>query len=480
MSSLFAALQTSANALGVFEQAIATVQNNTTNASTPGYVTQSVNLESRPFQPGNNLLGGVSAGPTLDSRSQFAEQGVWAQSELLGASTQKASSLSQIESQFDVSGTSGIPGALSTLTSAFSAWSNNPSDATARTQVLNAATTVAAQFNTTSTNLQNLQTQTDSQLSSTVTQINQTVANIASINSQAGGLGSKDAGVQAQIYSQLEKLSSLTPITVQTAQNGSLTILMNGQVQLLSGTTQTALHVAYPSVATPTIPGASAHAAIETPDGQDVTTKATSGQLGGLLDVRNNTLPGLLGDQTQPGTLNTMAKSFADRVNNILSAGVVAAGPPPIPGKTLFTYDTSMLGAVAGTLTVDATVAPSDLGAIQTSPTTVANGIPNQLAQVNKATNAGDPTDPISGTSISDYYSQMATNVGNQASAANNLQSSQTDLLTQAKNLRSQVSGVDLNAQAAQLLQFQQAYEASSKIITVVNQMTSDLMNLIQ
>ena len=74
----------------------------------------------------------------------------------------------------------------------------------------------------------------------------------------------------------------------------------------------------------------------------------------------------------------------------------------------------------------------------------------------------------------------MAAAVGNQASAANTLQSSQTDLLTQAKNLRSQVSGVDLNAQAAQLLQFQQAYEASSKIITVVNQMTGDLMNLIQ
>ncbi len=480
MSSLFAALQNSANALGVFEKAIGTIQNNTTNASTPGYVTQSVDLQSRPFQPGNNLWGGVSAGPTLDSRSKFAEQGVWNQSELLGAASEKASSLSQIEAQFNVSGTSGIPGALSTLSSAFSAWSNTPNDVTARGQVISAATTVAQQFNTTSANLQSLQIQTNTQLSDTVTQINQTVSEISSINAQVGETGNKDAGVQAQLYSKLEALSKLTPITVQTAPNGSLTVLMNGQVQLLNGTTQNLLHVAYPSSPNPAVSGGSAHAVIETSDNQDVTPKATGGQLGGLLDIRNNTLPALIGDQSQPGSLNTLAKAFADRVNNILKTGVVSAGPPAIPGKTLFTYDTSLLGAVAGTLTVDASVAPSDLGAIQTSPTTVANGIPNQLASIQSDANNNDPTDPISGTSVSDYYKQIATNVGNQASTANDLQSSQTDLLTQAKNLRSQISGVDLNSQAAQLLQYQQAYEAASKIISVVNQMTSDLMNLIQ
>ena len=480
MSSLFAALQTSANALGVFEKAIGTIQNNTTNASTPGYVTQSLDLQSRPFQPGNNLWGGVTSGKTLDSRSQFAEQGVWAQSELLGSAKQKSSALSQIEAQFNVSGTGGIPGALSNLTSAFSAWSASPNDVTARGQVLSAATNAAEQFNTTSANLQSLQTQTNTQLSNTVNQINQTVSEISSINAQAGESGNSDAGVQAQLYTKLQALSTLTPITVQTAANGSLTILMNGQVQLLTGTTQTALHVAYPPATSPAIPGGSAHAAIETSDNQDVTAKATGGQLGGLIEIRNSTLPGLIGDQSQPGSLNTLAKSFADRVNSILKAGVVTAGPPSIPGKTIFTYDTSLLGAVAGTLTVDASVAPSDLGAIQTSPITVANGIPNQLAGLQTATNSNDPTDAISGTSVSNYYSQIATNVGNQASAANDLQSSQTDLLTQAENLRSQVSGVDLNSQAAQLLQYQQAYEAASKIISVVNQMTSDLMNLIQ
>ncbi|MBV9937649.1 MAG: hypothetical protein JO150_04025 [Acidobacteriaceae bacterium] len=37
-----------------------------------------------------------------------------------------------------------------------------------------------------------------------------------------------------------------------------------------------------------------------------------------------------------------------------------------------------------------------------------------------------------------------------------------------------------MDQQATQLLQFQQAYAASSKLISVIDQMTGDLMNMIQ
>lgn len=478
MSSLFAALQTSANSMNVFEKAIGVIQNNVTNATTPGYVTQSLDLQSRSFQPGNNLWGGVSLGNTLDSRSQFAEQAVWTQNELLGSANQKATGLSAIQSQFDVTGNTGIPAAFSKLSAAFSGWSNTPTDTVARAQVLSAAQNVAQAFNETSRNLSQTLAQTNSQIADTVNQINKAVSQIQTINVQINqGTSGKDAGLQAQLYNQLQTLSNLTPISIQTAQNGSVTVTMNGQIQLLTGDTQTKLQVGYPTAAGAAIPGGNAAAQIQTDNGTNVTAQATGGALGGLLEVRNNTLPTVIGDQTQPGTLNQLAKSFADRINNILASGAVSAGPPPIPGKTIFTYDTSMLGAVAGTLTVDATVAPSDLGAIQTGTTIVANGTANQLAGLQTSSN---PADQINGQTFSGFYSGIATDLGNQSSAATQTQSTQTDLLNQAENLRSQVSGVDLNAQAAQLLQFQKAYEASSKIISVVNEMTSDLMNLIQ
>ena len=51
MSTLFAALQSSANALKVFESALNVTSNNVANASTPGYARQSQGLQALPFDP---------------------------------------------------------------------------------------------------------------------------------------------------------------------------------------------------------------------------------------------------------------------------------------------------------------------------------------------------------------------------------------------------------------------------------------------
>ncbi len=85
----------------------------------------------------------------------------------------------------------------------------------------------------------------------------------------------------------------------------------------------------------------------------------------------------------------------------------------------------------------------------------------------------------IAGQSYTDFYGSMATGIGLQASTASTAQSTQSSLLAQAQSLRSQVSGVSLNDQAANLLQFQQTYEAAAQLITVINTTTQYLMNTV-
>ena len=58
------------------------------------------------------------------------------------------------------------------------------------------------------------------------------------------------------------------------------------------------------------------------------------------LQLRNQVVPSLIGDSYQTGDLNQMAKQFADRVNQLLTAGNITAGPPAVPGVPIFTYDT--------------------------------------------------------------------------------------------------------------------------------------------
>jgi flagellar hook-associated protein 1 FlgK len=477
MGSLNAALSTAAGSLDVLEQAIGTVQNNVSNASTPGYVTQTVDLTARRFDSTGDLAGGVESNGIDSSRSIFAEEAVWNANQQVGLSTQQASSLNSLQTQFDVSGTSGLPAALSSLYSAFSAWSSNPTDTTSRQQVLSAATTLAQQFNETANNVNQLSTQTNQQLSSTVTQINSLSSQIAGINGEIKNGGSTDAGAQSQLYNALESLSNLVPITVSTASDGTSTVLLAGQSPLVVGSDNYNLSVDYPADPNATYAQASPNAQLLTSDGQDVTSLASQGQLGGLLSFRNQTIPSVIGNTQQQGSLNQLAQGLADRVNTILTGGEVSAGPPAVSGTPLFSYSTASGTDVAGSLSLDSSISASTLAAISPGPPAVANGTASQLANLSTSQ---APADQINGLTYTDFYSSIASSIGQQQSTASAAQQAQSQVLTQAQNLRAQTSGVSLNDQAALLLQYQQNYQAASQVISTVNTLTQDLLTVME
>jgi flagellar hook-associated protein 1 len=476
MGTVFSALGTAGNALDVLQQAIGVVQNNVANASTPGYVTQTLNLVARPFDASQHVWGGVIAGSIQSARSIFAEQSVWSANTQAGLATQQSASLSALENNFDVSGNSGITAGISGLSSAFSAWSANPTDATARQQVLTAAQTISQAFNQTYTNVQQLRSQTDQQLSSTVTQVNQLAGQIAAINGEIRQGGQNDAGLQTQLYNTLEDLSNLAPIQVQTQSDGTATVLLGGQAPLVIGQTANTLQVSYAAPAGAAYPGAAPDATLLSSSGQDVTQLAAGGQLGGLLQFRNQTLPSVLGDPSQQGSLNQLAQGLADSVNQLLTGGQVSAGPPPVSGMPLFTYTAGSPTAVASTLTVNPAIGAANLAAIDPA-TGAANGIANTLATLSTSQN---PAYQINGLSYTDFYSTIASGIGTQASSASSAQMTQNQVLTQAQNVRAQVSGVSLNDQAATLLEYQESYQASAQVISTINLLTQSLLTMFQ
>jgi flagellar hook-associated protein 1 FlgK len=474
MGSLTSALLTASSAMDVLENAMGVIQNNVVNASTPGYVTQTMTLNSRSFDPSQNVFGGVETGAVVSSRNAFAEENVWNQNTFLGSATQQSTSLSALQNIFSISGQSGISSALSSLYSAFSAWSNSPNDSTSRQQVLSAAQGVAQAFSQAAQSAGQLQQQTDTQLGSTVSQIDQLTTQIAGYNGQIRAGGTDDAGLQTQLYNTLETLSGLTNIQVQTQSDGTVSVLLDGQTPLVMGTTATALQVTQSPSANPTYPGATPDMQIVTPTGTDVTEQATGGQLGGLLAFRNTTLTSVLGDNSQQGSLNQLAQAFADTVNQLLESGQTSSGST---GIALFTYQSGSPTSVAATLSVNSSITASQLAAEDPGPPVVANGIASQLAGLSSSTNAADQ---VNGMSYTDFYGSIATQIGNAASDADTSQTTQSSLLSQAQNMRAQVSGVSLNDQAARLTQLQQSYEAAASMITIINNTTQYLMTSFQ
>jgi flagellar hook-associated protein 1 FlgK len=88
--------------------------------------------------------------------------------------------------------------------------------------------------------------------------------------------------------------------------------------------------------------------------------------------------------------------------------------------------------------------------------------------------------DKIDGVSYSQFYGQLAGRAGGDLEDATNGQLVQQSLLAQAKDLRNQYSGVNLDEEAAILIQFQRAYQANSRFITILDQLTQDAINIIK
>ena len=74
----------------------------------------------------------------------------------------------------------------------------------------------------------------------------------------------------------------------------------------------------------------------------------------------------------------------------------------------------------------------------------------------------------------------MTARIGSALNDARDQLQTQQSTVAQAKDLRQQISGVSLNEEASVLIQFQRAYEANARLITVLDQLTQDTINILR
>ena len=477
MSNLLTSIVSTAGALDAFSRVLDVTQNNVANASTPGYAKQTQYIEALPFDSTLGYSGGVRTGQVQTSRNEYAEQAVRLQTTGLGQAQQNVNSLSSMQTLFDVTGQSGVPNALNNLMQSFSAWAQTPTSAVARQTVIERATDVASAFQQTATGLTKVAQDTTQQLKDTVTDINHLATILAGYNKQILNGDRNDPGVDAQIHSTLDQLAQDVDFTATKQSDGSYTVLINGEKPLVIADRSYELRESTAPIdpAAPNRQGPP-HQSVLASDGTDLTASLTGGQIGSLLNLANTVLPGYLGDSTQDGSLNILASSFAGRVNGLLSQGYQTEGATPLAGVPLFSYDTDNKTNAAQSLKVISTVTQDQLAAITLGPPEVSNGAALALS---KLADPSDSADEIGGVSYTQYFGSMAANVGSQLSDATNQLQAQQSAVAQAQNLRQQLSGVSLDEEATILIQFQRAYEASSKLISVLNQLTLDTINIL-
>jgi flagellar hook-associated protein 1 FlgK len=285
-----------------------------------------------------------------------------------------------------------------------------------------------------------------------VNRINQLVGRLQEFNKARteGIRSSNDAGTDAQVHATLEDLSELVDFTVQPREDGSVDVLLGGgQTPLLLGARQFSITTDF----------SQAQTQIVAADGTTVTPQIKGGKLAGLLELKNGVIPSL------QSSLDLLAQSVAVQINATLNAGLDANGNP---GQSLFTYDSA-----GASLSLASTgLMPADLAAASAG---APGGNGNALALA--ALGGARGTD---GYTFTEYYGNLAASAGRDRQTAEDGQHLHGQLLAQARAVRQDVSGVSLDEEATRLIEFQRAYQASARMVTVLDSLTETVIGLIR
>jgi len=452
MPGLNTSMNIAVQALLAEQGALNVTTNNIANVNTPGYSREMAVLQEAPtvIDGGNNYGMGVTLQEFQSVRDQMLQLRLYEENGQQGNAQAQLNSLNQIQSYF-ADPTKGVGGALTAFFNSLSQLSTNPTDTSTRQQVLLAANNLANAFHASADALQNLQSSLDEAVPQTVTQINSLTTQIAALNAQVAemqGLGHDPGTTQDRRDQLVLQLSQLVNVSVTqtdhginiTTANGVPLVVSGKSFDLQSGTASGGLQGVYSQ-------------------GQDITSQLQGGQLGGTLQVRDTVVPDMLGQ------LDTLASQLATTFNTAHQAGFDLNGNP---GGNFFTP----LAAVAGAAT-SFSVAISDpaLVAASSDGSAGSNGNVVQLLAIK------DQKLPVGFTPVGAYANFVLT-VGNYGSNAQANLTASTASLQQLTDQRNAVSGVSIDEESTNMIQFQRAYEAAARVITTVNSMMQTLINI--
>ncbi len=466
MSGLFASLNQSAHALTAQSLGVEVAGRNLANANNPAYARQRVvfvdHNASDPSGASQSL--GLQAESVQQLRDSLLDQQVVREAGLTASLTAEDATNATIQTALgqtiDSTGaTTGATGqtlgdAVSTLLNGFQALAATPTDLGTRQNLLQNAADLAQRFNDVDGRLGQIQTDLGSQLTGDVSSVNNLLTNIATLNAQIGRAEINSPGSAVDLRDQrqadLEQLAGKLSIETRPSAGGA------GQVDVFVRDTGGA---PIDLVSLGTVTNAVAFDGTQFTAGTAATPIALAGgEAKGLLAARDGTV------QTLRDQLNRFAGQIATSVN--------AAYNPTGATGNLFQFTP---GSAAATIALAPGLTPAGLKASDTAnpgDNTIALAVANLSAQ-SFSTAGGDLVD---GT-FSQYYSGVINHLGNTVAQASSNLTDQTNVEKLVRQQRDSVSGVSLDEEMTNLMQYQRAYQASSRVITIIDGLLDNVIN---
>ncbi len=339
MRSALSGLQVNQTALGI-------TSNNISNSNTDGYSRKIADLQTLLI---DGQGGGVQVADVSRNVSDFLTRDLWNQSSQLGTSQTLDKYYSNMQDMFGTpDASSSIASTITDLGNTLQALSITPESPSAQQDVVNSAQALTRQFNTMSSNVQDLRMEANKEIDTLVTRANTLIGNITELNAQISrnsALKKPIGDLQDERDRNVAELSSTMNISFFTRDDGQI-VVFGGDGRTLVDTIPATMAYSPASnmSADVTYPGNGISPI--TVNGNDITTSITSGKLKALIDLRDTILPGL-GDQ-----LDELAGVMRDQVDAIHNDGAAVPPPSTLTGTRAFSNPATDTADITGTVRI--------------------------------------------------------------------------------------------------------------------------------
>ena len=419
---------------------------NIANASSDGYVRRSLRIEEVSASGGAGRIGDISlSGARVAEIRRNADAFLQGEVRRTSGDLQRANvELSGLQNMESALEQSGVFTAVVEFEAVLQQLSSDPVDPSRRAAVVAEASTLANKFNITASGFDAVGDGLRFDAEAEVNDANIIGAELARVNlrlTRAGSGSSDRAALLDQRDQLLERLGGFSSLTTSFAADGTVAVSLgsNPPLSFVQGGTAGTLTSA--TAADGTLSFAV--------DGQAMTPGS------GSLEGASLALTELASLRQR---LDTVAAGIADTVNNAQAAGVALDGTQ---GQPIFA------GTTAGTLRV---VMTGGAG-LATAPAGAAAGSrdDSNLNALRQSLTALDPAQQLNGV-LFDVSSKVAGRAVTQSAL--------DTIATSARISLEQQSGVDLDTEAANLIRFQQAFQASGRAMQAASDIFDTLLGI--
>lgn len=471
MGGLFHTLNIGAEALYTNRQGVDTAGHNIANAQTEGYSRQRVNVTQRiPSESRGNIIGnGVYVESISRSHDKFVEKQLNFATQDGSASEARKNALQVLEQIYSTEMAASISDQMTGFFNALQNLSTAPEEIPTRTSVREAARDLVASFNRVDFSLKRHRADLDGQITDVSKTVDDLVKKIAEINVEIltleAGRGEMANDLRDQQDGLIRKLSEKLDINYYTNQHGALVIRGPSQSLLVDG--RIAAHVE--NMVDPDT-GLNKIVVVdsERKSSRDITRQLGSGELKALVNVRDEVVPGLIESN------NTLAVSFAEQVNTIHRQGYGIGDFREAMGRDFFEIPGDFGDASQNIKISDSIM--EDVSAIAAGATPNAPGdnvVINEILRLRTA-----PVMANGRMSFNEFYSDYVSLLGLDVERTHNQMEADRVVLGDLSKRREAISGVSLDEEAVNLLRWQTAFAASSKVITTTDEMLETILSL--